>query len=47
MIIRKAIYGLRTSGAAFRSKLADLLHEYNYRPSEADPNVWISPSVDH
>ena len=45
MIIRKPLYSLRSSGAAFRSKLADLLHECNYRPSEANSNVCIYPSV--
>jgi hypothetical protein len=45
MIIRKPLYGLKSSGAAFRAHLAETLYELNYLPTEADPDVWIRPAV--
>ena len=45
MIIRKPLYGLKSSGAAFRAHLAETLYELYYLPTEADPDVWIRPAV--
>lgn len=45
MIVRKALYGLKSSGAAFRSLLAGTIWELGYRPTEADPDVWLKPAV--
>ena len=46
MIVEMALYGLKSSGAAFRSKLAGVLHdELDYRPSLADPDVWMRPAT--
>jgi hypothetical protein len=45
MIVKKALYGLKTSGAAFRAHLAETLYELNYAPTKADPDVWITPGV--
>jgi hypothetical protein len=39
VIVKMALCGLKSSGAAFRSKLAGVLHDLNYRPSFADPDV--------
>ena len=44
-IVRMALYGLKSSGAAFRSLLAETLHELEYVPSKADPDVWMRPAV--
>ena len=41
MIIRKALYGLKSSGAAFRAHLAQTLDAMGYKPSYADPDVWL------
>jgi hypothetical protein len=41
MIVKMALYGLKSSGAAFRSKLAGVLHDMNHRPSLAHPDVWL------
>jgi hypothetical protein len=30
MIVKKALYGLKSSGAAFRAHLAETLHQINY-----------------
>jgi hypothetical protein len=41
MIVKMTLCGLKSSGAAFRSKLAGAPHDLNYRPSLADPDVWL------
>jgi hypothetical protein len=45
MIIRKALYGLKSSGAAFRAHLAQTLDAMGYKPSYADPDVWLRPAM--
>ena len=46
MIVCKALYGLKSSGAAFRAHLvAETLYDLNYTPSKADPDVWILPAT--
>lgn len=45
MIIARALYGLKSSGAAWRSKLAETLRAMHYFPSEADPDVWLKKDV--
>jgi hypothetical protein len=44
-IICKALYGLKSSGAAWRAHLANTLHDLQYRSSLADPDIWMRPSV--
>ena len=45
MIVKKALYGLKSSGAAFRAMLAKTIYNVGYRPTKADPDVWIRPAV--
>ena len=45
MIVKMALYGLKSSGAAFRAKLVGVLHDLRYMSTKADPDVWIKPSV--
>ena len=40
-----ALYSLKSSGAAFPSLLEVTLHELNYVPSKADPDVYMLPAV--
>ena len=40
MIIARALYGLKSSGAAWRSTLAQTMEIMGYRPTQADPDVW-------
>ena len=40
-LIKKALYGLKSTGAAFRALLADTLHDLGYVPTKADPDVWL------
>ena len=44
-IVRKALYGLKSAGAAFRALLAETLYDLGYSPTKADPDVWIRPAV--
>ncbi len=44
LVIVKALYGLRTSGAQFHKKLAKTMRELGYFPSKADPNIWMKES---
>ena len=44
LIIRKALYGLKSSGAAWRSLFASTLRELGYKPTRADPDVWLRPA---
>jgi hypothetical protein len=41
VVIVKALYGLKTSGAAWRAHLAETLHSMGYTSSLADPDVWF------
>ena len=41
LIIDKALYGLRTSGARFHAKFADTLRILGFKPSYTDPDVWL------
>ena len=44
-LVKKALYGLKSAGAAFRALLADTLHDLGYRATKADPDVWLRPAV--
>jgi hypothetical protein len=43
-IIKKALYGSKSAGAAFRALLAETLYNIGYVPSRADPDVWLRPT---
>ena len=45
MIVRKALYGPKASGAAFRALLTERLYDIGFEPSKADPVVWMRPGV--
>ena len=45
MIISRALYGLKSSGAAFRAFLAQRLDEIGFKSSIADPDVWLRPAT--
>ena len=44
MFVRKALYGLKSSGAAFRAHLAETLHDIGFCLTRADPDVWRRPA---
>jgi hypothetical protein len=41
IVIVKALYGLRTSGARWHERLADTLYEMDFVPCLSDPDVWM------
>ena len=45
MIIRRALYWLKPSGAAFWGFFAEILHDMGYKPCQADQNVWLRPAT--
>ena len=46
MVMSKALYGLKSSGARFHEKFADTLREFGFKPTYADPDVWIRDAGD-
>lgn len=45
VLITRALYGLRSSGARFRDNLASALRKVGFVSCKADPDVWIRPAV--
>jgi hypothetical protein len=45
MVVKKALYGHKSSGAAFQAHLAETLYDLSYLPTKADPDVWIRPGI--
>jgi hypothetical protein len=41
LLIEKALYGLRSSGARWHERLANTLRGMGWLPSRADPDVWM------
>ena len=46
-IVVRALYGLKSSGAAFRAFLAERLDDMGFKSTNIDPDVWIRPAVKH
>jgi hypothetical protein len=44
-LIVRALYGLKSAGAAFREHLASCLSHLGYQSSRGDPDVWFRPAV--
>ena len=44
LIIVKALYGLRSSGARFYEALANTLRKEGFIPSKVDPDLWMCPA---
>ena len=47
LVIHKALYGLRTSGARWAEHLADSLCDQGFISSLADPAIWMREKDDH
>ena len=43
LIMIKALYGTRSGGARWHDRLFDILQELDFKPSKADPDVWMRP----
>ena len=46
-MIKKALYGLRTSGLRWNEKFADCLRELGFSPSKAEPDIWMRHNKQH
>jgi hypothetical protein len=47
MIVRKAQYGLKTSGRCWHDKLHDTLRSMGFTPSKAEEDIWMRDMGDH
>ena len=47
LIVTRALYGLKSSGAAWRADLAATLRNINFSLLQADPDVWIQSAATH
>ena len=47
LIIDRSIYGLKSSAARFHKHLSARLRKMGYRPSKADPDLWMKKVGDH
>ena len=47
LIIIKALYGLRSSGARWHERFADTLRDCGFIPSRGDEDVWLKDCGDH
>ena len=47
MIIVRAQYGLRSSGARWHDRLFDSLMDMSFRPSKAEDDIWMRDKGDH
>ena len=45
MVFRMALYGLKSSGAAFRAHLANTLNGIGFLSNKSDPDIWYWPEV--
>ena len=43
LIMIKALFGTRSGGARWHDRLFDILQELKFKPSKADPDVWMRP----
>jgi hypothetical protein len=41
-VIVRALYGLKSAGAAFCTHLASFMHQMGYTSCKADPDIWYS-----
>jgi Reverse transcriptase (RNA-dependent DNA polymerase) len=41
LIINKALYGLRSSGARWHNRFADCIRELRFFPCKAEPDIWM------
>ena len=46
-IIKKALYGLKSSGLRWHEGFADILRNMKFFPCKAEPDIWIRDMNDH
>ena len=47
LIIKKALYGLRSSGKRWHDKLFDCLIQLGFTPCKAEPDIWLRKNEDN
>ena len=47
VIFEKGQYGLRSSGSRFHEHLSDILRKMDFKPSKADPDLWVKDCGSH
>jgi len=45
VIVVRAMYGLKSSGAAWHAKFSETLRSMDFKPYYADPDVWMKPAA--
>jgi len=45
VVVVRAMYGLKSSGAAWHSKFSETMRSMDFTPSYADPDVWMRPAT--
>ena len=45
-IILRALYGIKSSGAAFHAHLTDCMRSMGYTPCRGDNDLWMKPEID-
>ena len=46
LVMYKALYGTRSGGSCWLDKFFDILHQMGFKPSRADPDIWMKSSKD-
>ena len=46
LVVHKALYGTSSGGACWHDKRFDILHQMGFKPSMADPDIWMKSSTD-
>ena len=41
LAMHKALYGTRSGGACCHDKQFEILHQNGFKPSKADPDIWM------
>ena len=41
LVMYKALYGTRSGGACWHDNFFDILHDMGFKPSKADPDIWM------
>ena len=47
LVIKKALYGLKSSARQWSHRLGDVLQEMGFKLSKADKDIWMRPCADH
>ena len=46
LVVYKALYGTRSGSSCWHDKLFDILQRMDFKPSKADPDIWMRSSKD-